>query len=1193
MRKTIIALITIFLFSGAVLAQDKEFISEWLVMGTFQNNQVELLLNTDYLNGEKTVTPSQGDIFTGREWKKERILEAGNINFNQMNFEINEQCVVYVHNYVYSEKEQNIAVHIGSDDGVSMFVNGKLVHYNMTWRGWGADQDKVFARIGKGWNRFLFKVFNGSGGFDFSARITDQSDNKIPGLRYELDNPYKDQTFITPDVESWIIVEEANLASNLVRKGKNYFYPINLFIKNIGTRDVNDLYVSLNGTDVTGNTLFSKREKIKIPDSGPYSIFLNEKDISKLLSSKSKLDIEITWADKSETSSLEFNNDIFLNTLFTSDMHNLPENITEKIEYLDLNLKWARFFLENKFSIEDNFTVNLADNFFNNKWKNADKNLDTLIEKVKTASRSLKENTIHFAGNAHIDMAWLWKFEETVQVSYETFASALNFADMDDEFVYSQSQAQAYWWIENRFPNMFKKIQEKVKNGQWEIVGGMWIEPDLNVPSGEALVRQILYGKRYFLDKFGVDVRIGYNPDSFGYNIMLPQIFKKAGIDFFITQKIGWNDTNKFPHRLFWWESPDGSRILTFFPHTYVHSAQTTETASQFKEFKEMSGSNDQLVLYGVGNHGGGPTQVHIDNIQKMKKIDAFPTVKESSTIDFMKLSNENAQKLDYPVYKDELYLEYHRGVQTTQADNKRSNRISEILLEEAEKFAVIADNEYPRDELNEAWRLTMFNQFHDILPGTSISEVYDDSDVQYAFVKSLGDRMINNALTETINKINYKSEGIPVVVFNPLSWERTEVTQVMPPEHYEDGMGLFDSDGNEIPYIVLEGQISFIAEKIPSVGYKTYYLRTGRNRSLTSEMKVTDNTIENSSLIVTLDPTTGNIISLFDKKNNREVLEPGKQGNVLELLDDRPSQWDAWNIGFNGEMWEVNDVKKMSVKSNSPLKASIRIEKEFSSSQYAQELILYKDSPVLDIVTSVDWDEHRKFLKAAFNLNVKNDVATYEIPYGTIQRATIPKNSFDEAKTEVAAQKWIDLTDRSGDYGVSLLNDSKYGFDIKESKMRISLLKAPKYPDPNADIGKHKFTYSLYPHKGGWREADTFRKAYQLNYPLIARTGGRNTGDMPEVLSYASTDQPEIIITVVKKSEDSDDIIVRFHETHGKQVNTTLKFNKSIVRVKETDLIERPLETLDFNGKEVTIPTKPYEIKTILVKFDSKSKSN
>jgi alpha-mannosidase len=399
--------------------------------------------------------------------------------------------------------------------------------------------------------------------------------------------------------------------------------------------------------------------------------------------------------------------------------------------------------------------------------------------------------------------------------------------------------------------------------------------------------------------------------------------------------------------------------------------------------------------------------------------------------------------------------------------------------------------------------------------------------------------------------------------------------------------MGLYTGSGLEIPYELIDQDIVFIAEDIPSIGYATYYLRKTRTARAKPDMKIGKDFLENEYLRVVLDAKTGNIASIFDKVNKKEILEQGKGGNVLEIFEDIPSEFDAWNIGYTGKEWKIEDVKSLSIKTQNPYRVSLRVERAFGDSTFTQDLTLLKGVPRLDIENTIDWKESHRLLKAAFNLAVKNDFATYEIPYGTIERAAVPKNSLDKAKYEVCGHTWIDLTDQSGTYGVSLLNDSKYGFDIKDSKMRITLLRAPKYPDPEADRGAHKFAYSIYPHKGDWREGQTFHKGYELNYPLRAMIGGSSgsTG-RPESLSLVAASSPDIMITAVKKAEDSDHIVVRFFELHGKMVDAKLVFSKEPLRAAEADLIERPLRDVGFKGKTVLVPTRPHEIKTLLIRF-------
>lgn len=1184
-KMKIILVLFIFLLSAVIYAQGQNYIKGYLVIGTFPNTDTETILSKEYIPNEGDVIPSAGEVYAGREWKVVEFAEEGRVDFTKLGFDENEYCVVYAFVYVYSESERNVKIYVGSDDGVSVYVNGKKVFYNLVWRGWSPNQDRVFARIGKGWNRLLFKVFNGSGGFDLSARITDVNNKQIPSLKYSVENPFKGQKYIEPEVQPWVVCDKTEFSEEFVNTESGFVFPLKLYLKNLGTVKLEKLDVVLKGLNTIGNEVVKTTFAIDLREDTYNLILLKEKEVLTLLKDADKIEIDIEWAEHKEVSEIRLNKKNFLNAVLKTESKSIPSRIREKFDYLNKNLRWAFYFGGSKFRVTEEYIYEVTKNFFGDDWKSLEAKLDDQVNKIKEIEPEIKKNTIYFTGNAHIDMAWLWKFEETVQVCYETFASALNFADKYDFFVYSQSQAQAYWWMENRFPVLFKNIREKVRKGQWELIGGMWVEPDLNIPSGEALARQLLYGKRYFLEKFGVDIKVGYNPDTFGYCWTLPQIFKKAGIDYFITQKIGWNDTNKFPHRAFWWQGLDGTKILTFFPHTYVHNADPFRTAVQFREYQNTSGKNDQLVLYGVGNHGGGPTQKNINNIQEMKKIDAFPTVVESSALNFMETLNEKYD--EFPTWNDELYLEYHRGTYTTQANTKKNNRKSEILCEEAEKLSIISGIKYPEDEINEAWRLTLFNQFHDILPGSSINEVYKDADVQYNNVRKLSNRVINRSIDKIINSINYKSEGIPIVVFNPLSWERSDVAKVDVPDNYQENMELYDNKGKEVVYEVVDGEIYFTGESIPPLGYKTFYLREGNRKKAGHGVKITENSIENEYLKITVESETGNILSIFDKVNKREILEKDKGGNVLEAFEDIPSEWDAWNIGYTGEEWKIENVKNISVKSESPLKSVLSITREFNKSRFVQDLILYRRVPRLDIENRVDWNESNVMVKAAFNLNINSDYATFEIPYGTIKRAAIPKNKFDEAKFEVSGHKWIDMTDDNHSYGVSLLNDSKYGFDLKGSKIRITLLRSPKWPDPKADMGNHTFIYSIYPHKACWKEGKTFYRAYELNYPLIAKVGENSKrGSKKDEFSYVVTDNPNVIITAVKKAEDRESIILRFYEIHGKETDVKLIFNRSLKKVEETDLIERPLNDLNYSGNEVIVKTKPYEIKTLSIEF-------
>ncbi|MCX6235066.1 MAG: alpha-mannosidase [Bacteroidetes bacterium] len=1172
-------------------AQEKQFISNWLVVGSFPNVNTESLLDNEYIYDESKITPSAGDIYESYTWFTAKTGQHGSLDFLSMDFEQTEYCAVYAFSFIYSNLEQNVNILVGSDDGNAIYINGQKIASKMAWRGWRPDQDTVIARLGKGWNRLLVKVVNGVGDFALSVRLTDNKGSGLSDIIYSTENPYKGGIWQKPEVHPWIYAKSLAFNNKFIREADSRCIKLGLSCQVLGQPYPDNIQLKLQCLGTGGVKVYEKDVMMTSPEGCAYDFTFGINNLLPVLQEGKIFLVNLSWSGQDASYSFPLKREDIFYAIINDDLGNMPPELAEKLTYIRTNLGYAHLFYPDSLQLNDMSVFNLTKAYLLSQWAEFDRLLAPFYNEMKGMAEGLKKNTIYFAGNAHIDMAWLWKFEETVQVCYETFESVLNFADKYPGFIYSQSQAQTYWWMENRFPDYFEKIRKKIDGGQWEIVGGMWVEPDLNIPSGESLVRQLLYGKRYFMKKFGVDVKIGYDPDTFGYCWTLPQILRKAGITSFITQKLTWNDTNEFPYKIFWWEAPDGSRVLAIFPFTYVHSGEPNRVAKEFIKHKEVSGTSDQLVLYGVGNHGGGPTQENIDNIQTMKNVDAFPKVKESSIQNFSDVIMNKYKSL--PEWNSELYLEYHRGTYTTQAHNKKNNRLSEISLEEAEKLSVISGIIYPKDELNEAWRLTLFNQFHDILPGSSIGEVYDDSKVQYENVQKLTGRVINWSLDNLIKSSPGTNTGIPLIVYNPLTHARKDAVEINTPLNYKQTMGLYDAEETEIPYEIVNGKIVITGLDIPATGYKMLYLREGRNRTGSdSPLKIGNDFLENEFLRVTVNPVNGNISSIFDKINNRQVLQENCEGNILQIFGDKPAYWDAWDIGYTGEEWNADSVLAIKVVTNSSQKVALRIEKAYNKSRFIQDLILYRGIARLDIANDVDWNEDHKMLKAAFNLSVVNDSATYEIPFGYIVRPTVYRNSFDSARYEVSGHKWIDLTDKDGKYGVSMLNDCKYGFDVKGSMMRITLLRSPKWPDKEADMGKHTFTYSIYPHTGGWREGNTYQRAYELNYPVLSKTGMPETTShqrpesLPASRSFVTVSKPNIIISAIKKAEDSDEVIIRFYEIWGKEDNVEFTFYSDLISVRQTDLLERTEKALSFQGNKLTFHVKPFEINTVALKF-------
>jgi alpha-mannosidase len=836
-----------------------------------------------------------------------------------------------------------------------------------------------------------------------------------------------------------------------------------------------------------------------------------------------------------------------------------------------------------------------------------DKEIARFYERVKPVSDFAADRAVSVAGNAHIDLAWLWRWAETVQVTRATFDTVMKNMDEYPELIYLQSQAQAYKWMQDKYPDIFERIKQKVKEGRWEIVGGMWVEPDCNLIDGESFVRQMLYGKRYFQANFGKDVKIGWNPDSFGYNWNMPQLLTKAGFTSFVTQKISWNETNVFPHFFFWWEGPDGSRLLTYFPPTgYVGDLSSDELTEGVRLFERNTGLKNPFVLYGLGDHGGGPNRAMLDRARELARQKIFPRIEPSTMARYLgKFRPETLKSL--PVWDDELYLEYHRGTYTTQAETKNNNRKSEVLMANVEKLSSLAmlyGQPYGQAELESAWEKVLLCQFHDTLPGSSINPVYRDAAEVYRQVRREAGGTLRRSLQAVGDKIDTASgaPGRPLLVFNTLSWNRDGVVATELPRGWTGDARVVDDQGREVPSQVLaeEGDLVFQARNVPAGGYRVYKLQNEKPSGAPSSLRATSSTLENEFLRVRLDPVSGDIVSLYDKVNGREVMAEGARGNALQLFEDIPEDYDAWNIGYTGRRWEINKADSVELLSAGPVKAVLRVKKsflglskarrqpasDFPSSFFTQDIVLWEGIPRLDVEMSADWWEDHVLLKAAFPVSVQNDKATFEIPYASVQRPTGRTTDWDKARFEVPAIRWADLSDDG--YGVSLINENKYGYDVTGNVLRLTLLRSPTDPDPMADKGKHRFGYSLYPHKGGWREAATVRKGYEFNYPLLTRFVEAHAGELPSAFSFFKAEPSDIVLSAIKKAEDRDSLVLRLYEAEGRATEARLSFFRPPKEVYALDLMEERLGPLPFKpgAGEIALKFGKSEIKSIELVF-------
>lgn len=814
---------------------------------------------------------------------------------------------------------------------------------------------------------------------------------------------------------------------------------------------------------------------------------------------------------------------------------------------------------------------------------------EALREGIDKAGHAL-DVTVSASGHAHIDVAWLWTLGQTRRKAGRTFHTVLRMMEQFPDYHFTQSQPQLYDYVKHDYPELFEAIKARIADGRWEPIGGMWIEADCNLSGAESLARQFLLGRTFFRDHFGegVESPVLWLPDVFGYAWALPQLIKQAGLEYFFTIKIGWSQYNRLPYDSFWWQGLDGTRVLTHFsttkdpssPYasTYNAAANPEETIGTWINFQQKETQQDLLMAFGYGDGGGGPTREMLENLRELADFPGAPQVRQRSVGDFFR-DMEAQVGADLPTWNGELYLEYHRGTYTTQSRNKRANRKSEFLLHDAEFLATRAGTldaryTYPAAALRKAWELVCLNQFHDIIPGSSIHAVYVESLQQYEQICDIAMTAREAALVSLGGQV-----GGDLLVVNPTSFARGDLA--FWPQTLEVDRSLRRADGSVVRTQTSdEGTWIDLGEIAP---YSVLPLMVGDDEMADApEVGVTATTsrLENSDLLVEFNDA-GDIVRLYDKKIGREVLSPGEIANQLQAFEDRPKFWDAWDVDifYDDKMWTAEPATSIDVIEAGPLHGVIEIRRRILNSDVVQRISLSYNSTRLNFETRVDWRERHILLKVAFPVEVLAPTATYEIQWGNVERPTHQNTSWDWARFETCAQKWVDLSE--GDYGVSLLNDCKYGHDIRDNVMRISLLRSPTMPDPEADLGQHEFTYSLFPHAGRWNEK-TVAAAYALNDPLIVWKNSKPATPQLVADSLIAVDAPHVIIETVKQAEDGNGVIVRLYESQRRRGNITLKTGFAVQQAWRTNLLEDNQEALDVENNVVSFYLKPYEIVTL-----------
>ncbi|MDO4273903.1 MAG: glycoside hydrolase family 38 C-terminal domain-containing protein [Eubacteriales bacterium] len=905
--------------------------------------------------------------------------------------------------------------------------------------------------------------------------------------------------------------------------------------------------------------------------------------------------------------------------------------------YYDLLVPWQCLELMEKGSCEYeqllailNSTVNLLD-----LRKKGSLEFRESLERAKAFLHSQAEqlpessSMVTCVGHTHIDVAWLWTLRVTREKTARSFATVLKLMERYPEYLFMSSQPQLYQYVKKNQPELYEKIKKRVKEGRWEPEGAMFLEADCNLTSGESLVRQCLYGKKFFMREFGSESRILWLPDVFGYSAALPQIMEKCGIHSFMTTKISWNETNKIPFDTFWWEGIDGTKILTHFITTrdydidgkriatnnefttdfstnyngYIHPSQIK---GAWQRYQQKGLNQNVLISFGYGDGGGGPTEEMLETARRLKDGHfGCPKVQLEPAGDFFRRLHETSGKVKFPVWSGELYLEYHRGTYTSRAENKRANRKGEFALLNAEVWSVLARQygslPYPIQKLSQGWEILMRNQFHDILPGSAIAEVYEDCEKEYGELNTITGQIQEDALSCLTEKIEADKDEI--IVFNPNGTAVSEIVEISGADiparwiskikHLEkaadnDDRGsvwnreMVSCDGRIFPVqCTKEGNFIFRAENVPAKGWKVYTPLEGDRAG--NEFYCTETETVTPFCRLRWNES-GQITSFYDKLAERELLQKGKNANVLMTYEDKPHKFDNWNIFeyYEEKQWPVDCLVSRRVTEQGPVRMALELIWVYLDSRITETFYFYPDSPRIDIKASIDWQEEQILLKALFPLDLNAREACYEIQYGNVKRSTVKNTSWEQARFEVCFQKWLDIGEY--DYGVSFMSDSKYGVSINENEVGLTLLKSGVYPAPEADKGNHSFIYSVFPHLGSWQEAGTVREAYGLNNPLQARRKKTGTEGVSRNFCPIFIPQNNIIAEVLKGAEEGNALIVRLYECWNRRTIAQLSFAEVFAKVYTCDMLEKEEVLVAEQADQCIIEFRPFEIVTLKV---------
>ncbi len=798
-----------------------------------------------------------------------------------------------------------------------------------------------------------------------------------------------------------------------------------------------------------------------------------------------------------------------------------------------------------------------------------------------------EELTVYMVGHSHLDLAWLWTWEETMRdILPATWDATLRQMESMPELTFGASQMAFYEALEKLRPDILNRIRQEMREGKWAVLGGMWVEMDANMPCGESMVRQVLLGQNYAKDFFGIRCTVAFLPDTFGHAWTLPQILKKGGLEYFLFMRCAPEGKEYF-----WWEGADGSRVLAgkMFWNMDVCS-EDFDFFERVTEYAERTGLREILFFFGKGDHGGGIRSEDLAKVREIQERADCPKIEFTLPHKYMNRLKRSGREL--PVYRGELNPAFP-GSYTTQARLKQLNRKLEVMLLDAEKVASLSTFHhkvqrrlrkfYPWRLLHEIWKVVLRNQFHDILPGTTVNSAVEEAMRSYREVEGKAKRVLRESLELVAGRVDTTGEGIPVVVFNTLSWERDGKAEVKveAPEATEE-FAVRDIEGKLWPCQLLsarknasgmKARLLFAAQAVPSMGYSTFHIIAGKKATDSLELSASPERLENGLVRVAVDRSTGLVREIFDKRAGRNLL--AEPGNRLEVIGDEPVRMDAWKMNLTDEVEEPELVTGPELVETGPVRGRIRVRKRCRDSWFDQEVALCAGAPRVDFRIVANWYERRRCMKVGFTADIGKAEATFEIPYGNIVR---PNDG-----TEYPGLRWVDVSDEKA--GLSLLSNSRYGFDVNGNRIRMTLLRGSTSPDPVSDMGRHVIEYAVYPHSGRWREAGTVMRGYEFCHPLYAVRAMKYTGLIPKRVATVEVEPANLIVSAIKQEEGhvGKAMVMRIYETQGKETKGGVRFAVP-VRAWEANLLEEPEKKVADGAERVELKFGPYEIKTLIV---------